>query len=186
MESLRTLSDHLFELVRNSIDAGAQRIRVTVEEKPAENLFLLIIEDNGKGMDTKTIAKVLDPFYTHRKGRRRRIGLGIPMMAATCERSGGALDIESVVGKGTTITAKLEYNNIDRPPLGDLADLFLSLLSITEHRISWVLEHRIGEKGYTLKSREIFDVCGSPKFAFKNFYDKAKSYIYVKESPVTC
>lgn len=124
---MRDLSLHLLDLAENSIRAEATLVTVKVEELPSKNRMILTIEDNGKGMDEAFLQSVMSPFSTTRT--TRNVGLGIPLMKATAERSGGSLTLQSVLGEGTTIQAVLEYDHIDRPPLGRVEDTIVSLMS---------------------------------------------------------
>jgi hypothetical protein len=124
---MRDLSLHLLDLAENSIRAQATVVTVRVEEVPSRNSLVLTIEDNGKGMDEAFLESVMSPFSTTRT--TRNVGLGIPLMKATAERAGGTLTLESVVGQGTRIQASMEYENIDRPPLGRVEDTIVSLMS---------------------------------------------------------
>jgi DNA mismatch repair ATPase MutL len=71
---LQDLSLHILDIVENSIDAGAKKIEIIIKENIKQNILALKIKDNGKGMDKKTIAKVLDPFYTTKKNEKSRLG----------------------------------------------------------------------------------------------------------------
>ncbi len=151
---MRTLCDHVYDLVQNSVTAGAERISVVVEENLPGNSMVIVITDDGRGIRPEHIEKIKDTFFTTRSRKKRRCGLGLSLMDATCERAGGRLDIESEYRYGTTITATMEYDNIDRPPLGDLPDLFTSLLlSSMDNKVIWTLEHTHNGKSYRLKNR---------------------------------
>ncbi len=68
------------------------------------------------------------------------------------------MSIESEYRFGTTVTATMEHDNIDRPPLGDLADLFASMmLSTVENKVIWTLEHIFNGNSYRLKNRATAD-----------------------------
>jgi signal transduction histidine kinase len=71
----------------NSIYLFLQKIDGSIE---------LLLEDNGRGFDPR---KVLDTESTER-------GFGLTSMRERTELSGGSFDIESRVGKGTTIRAR--------------------------------------------------------------------------------
>ena len=102
---MRELSLHILDIAHNSLAAGADEIRIEILEARQENLFLFSIEDNGKGMDAETAARVTDPFYTTRT--TRSVGLGLPMLKTRAESCGGGLTIRSEVGKGTVVTLQL-------------------------------------------------------------------------------
>jgi CheY-like chemotaxis protein len=59
------------------------------------------IGDTGVGMDERTRKHCMEPFFTT-KGDRGT-GLGLAMVYGTVERHGGALEIDSEPGEGTTI-----------------------------------------------------------------------------------
>ncbi len=156
---MRTLSDHIYDLTQNSINAGAKNIYIGIIRNPMDKTLHITIEDDGRGVPAKDLPRVTDPFFTTRDKDIRRVGLGLGLMRTACERTGGSMNIESTEGRGTAIKAILHYDNIDCTPLGDVADLFLSNLMI-DHHINWTLEHRSGENGYRLTNDEVMSALG--------------------------
>jgi signal transduction histidine kinase/ActR/RegA family two-component response regulator/uncharacterized membrane protein affecting hemolysin expression len=59
------------------------------------------VSDTGVGMDEETRRRCLEPFYTT-KGERGT-GLGLAMVYGMIQRHSAELEIESIVGKGTTV-----------------------------------------------------------------------------------
>jgi len=179
---LRTLSDHIFDLVQNSVNAGSERVQVIIEEDVPGNLFRIIIKDDGFGIRPEHLSRITDTFFTTRSRSKRSVGLGLPLMDATCERSGGKLEIESKYRYGTTITAVMEHDNIDRPPLGDLPDLYSSLMiSTIENKIIWTLEHVFNGKKYRLKNRATLDDLNVLSYGEAGVKDKLSRFIAKKE-----
>jgi PAS domain S-box-containing protein len=81
----------LDEYGEGAIDAHAQSpAQISVE-----------ISDSGVGMDEDTKRKCLEPFFTT-KGERGS-GLGLAMVYGTIQRHNGQIEIDSELGKGTTI-----------------------------------------------------------------------------------
>ncbi len=117
-DALRDLSLHLMDILQNSITAGAGRIEARLQAEAG--ILVMSVRDNGCGMDRELLERVVDPFTTTRK--TRKIGLGIPLLKAAAERASGGLRIDSRKGEGTTVTATFDIRNIDRPPLGDIAE----------------------------------------------------------------
>ncbi len=182
---MRTLSDHIFDLVQNSINAGAQNIHVTVEETTSENLYKIIIKDDGHGIKPEHLSKIKNTFFTTRAQTKRRVGLGLSLMDATCQRTGGSLAVESEYRHGTTITATMEHDHTDRPPIGDLPDVFASLmLSTTENKIIWTLEHIFNGKKYRLKNRVTADELNIFSYAESGVRDKLYQLINKKEEKI--
>ncbi|SFM03391.1 His Kinase A (phospho-acceptor) domain-containing protein [Bradyrhizobium sp. NFR13] len=63
---------------------------------------VLSVKDTGTGMDTETLAKAVEPFFST-KGVGKGTGLGLSMVFGLAQQSGGALRLESSLGKGTTV-----------------------------------------------------------------------------------
>ena len=63
----------------------------------------LAIADRGVGMDEATLLRAPEPFFTT-KPVGRGTGLGLPMARGFAEQSGGALTVESELGRGTVVT----------------------------------------------------------------------------------
>ena len=183
---MRTLCQHIYDLVQNSINADAQNIHIIVEENVPNNLFKIVIKDDGDGIKSQPISTVRDPFFTTRSRKKRRVGLGLSLMDATCKRTGGKLLIESEWRHGTTITAIMEHNNIDRPPLDDLPDLFTSLmLSSIENKVIFTLEHVINGMKYRLKNRMTRDELNILSYNESGVRDKLYQLIKQKEQNIS-
>ncbi|MEJ2750370.1 MAG: ATP-binding protein [Anaerolineae bacterium] len=69
--------------------------------KPLEpGLYVsLVIHDNGKGMDSKTLARIFEPFFTTKSTGR---GLGLAAVLGIIRGHQGGLSVTSEVGKGST------------------------------------------------------------------------------------
>ncbi len=64
------------------------------------------VKDSGSGMSQETIAKVFDPFFTT-KEIGKGTGLGLSMVYGFVKQSGGAVEIASALGLGTTVSILL-------------------------------------------------------------------------------
>lgn len=70
---------------------------------------MLVIKDNGVGIDEKNIARVLEPFGQVGEVYSRTYegtGLGLPLAKALVEIHGGSLELASKLGEGTTVTVR--------------------------------------------------------------------------------
>jgi hypothetical protein len=146
---MRELADHILDLARNAVEAGASELLVTVALDPEADRLTITLADNGRGMDAETVAQVTDAFYTTRQTRRQ--GLGLPLFAATCERCGGDLKIESELGHGTTVRGWMQASCLDRPPLGDVGAV-VQALALEPKLGHWRYEHRVGGESFVEQS----------------------------------
>ena len=150
---MQDLSLHILDIVENSIAAGAERIEITIDENIKKNLLTIMIRDNGKGMDKKTLDKVLDPFYTTKK--TRRVGLGLSMLAQAAKEAEGNFDIKSRRGSGTKVTATFKYDHIDRKPIGDIAQTMIVLIASHALQSDFVYVHKKDGKEFVFDTRQI-------------------------------
>ena len=134
---MRELALHILDIAENSISAGADRVMMLVEENLTEDRPTIRIEDNGKGMDSETLARITDPFVTSRT--TRRVGLGIPFFKAAAEACEGSFNIQSSPGKGTRVEVLFKHSHIDRMPLGDIVSTLQTLIIGTPD-IHWIFE----------------------------------------------
>ena len=152
---MRELALHILDIAENSISAGATRIRISVGEDLHTDRLTITIEDNGKGMDAETLAKITDPFITSRT--TRKVGLGIPFFKAAAEACEGHFKIQSQPGQGTTVTAEFKRSHIDRMPLGDLAGTLQTLIIGTPD-VHWIFDYRINDEVFHFDDEPIKEI----------------------------
>ncbi len=154
---MNDLSLHILDIVQNSVSAGASLITIEVDENVTADLLIITIGDNGKGMDREMVEKVTDPFVTTRT--TRKVGLGLPLFKQSAVQSGGDLHIVSEPGKGTLLKATFGYFNIDRPPLGNVANAVMLLVS-SNPEIEFLFTYRYNHDVYTFDTKEIKAILG--------------------------
>ncbi len=155
---MKTIADHITDIVENSARAAATLIEIMIQEDKISDLYTLMIRDNGRGMDEETVQKATGPFFTSRS--TRKVGLGLPFLKQNAEQTGGKMEIYSYPGKGTTVVASFVLGNIDRPAAGNLAGAFiLSVIGHPDIRISY--SHTTRKGTYTVCSAELRELLGN-------------------------
>ncbi|WP_457666131.1 sensor histidine kinase [Thiolapillus sp.] len=91
----------LSNLAINAIQAcdSEPRLLLSISRNPQGDTFI-VLQDNGKGMESEVREKVFEPFFTTRSSGT---GLGLAVVKAVVEGHGGTIDIQSSVGEGTRV-----------------------------------------------------------------------------------
>jgi PAS domain S-box-containing protein len=99
-------------LITNAADAmphgGIMTIRL--EGGPAQ--CVVEISDTGEGVAPEHMSKLFEPFYTT-KPEGKGTGLGLPICRRIVEEHGGAINLSSTLGLGTTVRVTLPAVNSD-------------------------------------------------------------------------
>ena len=105
----------LMNICVNSFDAlpdGKGTIVVGLRRDEARNRAVLVIRDDGAGMDKATLARCLEPFFTT-KGVGKGTGLGLSIIHGIVTNAGGEVEVGSDPGQGTTVTIWLPIIEAD-------------------------------------------------------------------------
>lgn len=101
-------------LIKNALDASEADTSVRVELTADDQLWSLVVRDQGRGMDPETLERAGDPFFTT-KDPGRGMGLGLFLVRTLADRLGGELRMASTPGRGTV--ARIEVPR--RPPTAE-------------------------------------------------------------------
>jgi signal transduction histidine kinase len=95
----------ILNLVVNARDASTQQdAEVTVELALEPDHALLVVADQGAGMDPATRDQVFEPFFTTKS---HGSGLGLSTVYSIVQQAGGTVTVESAEGRGTTFSVRL-------------------------------------------------------------------------------
>ena len=125
---MNEFSLYVLDIARNSVEAEADSIAVTIDEN-CERLTLTVT-DNGRGMTEEQLRRADEPFYSTRASHGR--GMGIPLLKSLAEETGGTVRIDSVHESsggrhGTTLTASFNKSG-GFIPLGNIAETVKTLV----------------------------------------------------------
>lgn len=100
------LEASLINLAINSRDAMAAGGTLSVAARGEAGFVDLSLTDTGPGLPDDVAGQAAEPFVTT-KPSGRGLGLGLAMVAAFAERSGGGLRLDSRKGEGLTATIRI-------------------------------------------------------------------------------
>jgi signal transduction histidine kinase len=97
----------VLNLVSNAIDAcETEEASVTLYTKTSDSQFVVVeVEDQGSGMDEKTLQSIFQPFFS-KKGSKGT-GLGLSVTQKIVQEHEGKIEVDSVLNKGSTFTIYL-------------------------------------------------------------------------------
>lgn len=76
------------------------RIDVIVEQDR------VVVRDTGIGMSEESMSRAFEPFYRADPSRPNGTGLGLSIVRRLCDRFGWKIELESVLGRGTSATIR--------------------------------------------------------------------------------
>ena len=132
------------------------------------NYLRLTVRDTGQGVDSKIIDKIFDPFFTT-KNRGEGTGLGLSVVHGIVISHGGAIEVQSVPGQGTSfalyfpvlesVSEIVEAAVSDAPPTGKERVLFVddetALIELGE-RILVYLGYQVTTRTSSVEALELF------------------------------
>ena len=118
------LQQVFINLIKNAAEASADgaTVRVGVAPRPASARghraatpagVVARITDHGSGISGEHLKRLFEPFFTTRAGGT---GLGLYVCHEIIKRHGGALEVQSEIGRGTTFTVELPLDDIGGTP----------------------------------------------------------------------
>lgn len=96
----------LVNLLGNAVEASQPGDAVSLRVESEGSQVRLVVADGGRGMTGEQLKHMFDPFYsTHHE--ENGLGLGLSLVHGIVNQHGGVIDVDSRLGKGTTVTVKL-------------------------------------------------------------------------------
>ncbi|HEY1543000.1 MAG TPA: PAS-domain containing protein [Xanthobacteraceae bacterium] len=100
----RRVRQALFNLLSNAVGFSPPGSTVTLTAERTDGSIVFAVTDRGTGIPPDMLDKVFDWFETNTIGSRHRgAGLGLSLVRSFVELHGGRVDIDSAVGRGTTV-----------------------------------------------------------------------------------
>jgi two-component system sensor histidine kinase PilS (NtrC family) len=98
------LSQVLWNLVRNSVQAMSGKGRLELGLAKAEGEVRLSVRDHGHGIPAEHLDRIFEPFFSTKEGGS---GIGLALVHRIIEEHGGQIEVHSVVDRGTQFLIRL-------------------------------------------------------------------------------
>jgi two-component system NtrC family sensor kinase len=99
-------------VVLNAMNAVAGGGCIAITTRCAGEALWITVEDSGPGIAESDLKYIFEPADT---GRKKGIGVGLPICRDILTRLGGRITVDSVLGQGTTVKVVLPRQFIARP-----------------------------------------------------------------------
>jgi PAS domain S-box-containing protein len=103
-----SIGNSLMNLCVNAVDAMPEKgVLRFLTRRLDSGAVELVVEDTGHGMPPEVLAHAAEPFFTT-KPAGKGTGLGLSGVSGTMKAHGGAMEIQSEVGKGTRVILRFQ------------------------------------------------------------------------------
>ena len=91
-------------LLRNAYEASLPNQTIYLDADASQTELIVQIKDTGCGISEEHLSTIFDPFVTHKK---EGTGLGLAICQHIIQAHSGNIQVQSVLGKGTTFTVTI-------------------------------------------------------------------------------
>ena len=106
----RRIQDVLVNLIDNALKYSSTATRVTVGARTDGSTLTFWVSDEGIGIDARDLPRIFDRFYQADQTATRSyggVGLGLHIVSGVLATIGGAVEVESTPGTGSTFTVSV-------------------------------------------------------------------------------
>lgn len=118
-KKIKKILEHLIDNAFKFTKKGGIYVRVYALHKSYGINLCIRVSDTGAGIAEKELEKIKERFYQTNGGRNRTaggLGLGLPIVYGMVSAMEGFIQIESTVGKGTTVFVSIPQKVLDEAP----------------------------------------------------------------------
>ena len=101
---LAQLTQVLWNLVRNGVQAMAGRGRLELGLQATSEQVRLSVRDFGRGIPAEDLDRIFEPFFSTKEGGT---GIGLALVQRIVEEHGGGIEVFSSLGEGTRFVIEL-------------------------------------------------------------------------------
>lgn len=101
------MCEALSNIIKNCIEHTNEEGKVTLSTEDNKLYTMIVISDTGCGISEEDLPHIFERFYKTSNSDGNGIGIGLSLAKSIIEKHNGSIDVDSVIGKGTTFTIKL-------------------------------------------------------------------------------
>ena len=99
------VSEAVGNIIKNALDHTQKGCVIRLQWRALPSAVQILVRDNGCGIHPEDLPHIFKRFYRSRFSQDTNgVGLGLPLAKAIVEAHGGAIEVESERGRGTTFT----------------------------------------------------------------------------------
>jgi PAS domain S-box-containing protein len=98
------LAQCLSNIFTNALESGDPNVVINFRVAERQDRIHFSVRDDGGGIKPENLPLVFDPLFTT---KNEHVGLGLTISQRIIQDHGGSIEIESAVGKGTTVTLEI-------------------------------------------------------------------------------
>ena len=110
---VQQIATNLILNAAEAMETGSVTIRTRHDR--ANSCVVLEVADTGTGITPENLPRIYDPFFSTKK-EGQGTGLGLAVVYGIVNAHGGQIDVETVVGRGTTFTVSLPLGGAEPGP----------------------------------------------------------------------
>jgi signal transduction histidine kinase len=101
---LEFIAQSLANVFTNALESGDPNVVINFQATDKEDRIQFSVSDGGGGIKPEDLPLVFDPLFTT---KNEHVGLGLTISQRIIHDHDGSIEIESEVGKGTTVTLEI-------------------------------------------------------------------------------
>ena len=148
---MRDLSVLILDLIESALRTGASKITVGIEEDLEEDVFRILVEDNGSDIEIR-LDQVSESLVETEQGKRP--GQSLDLLKCAAERAAGTFALSRSEMGGLKVEATMQDSHPNRAPLGDLAAT-LSSVACTNPSLDLICNLTFGKKNIMISVAEV-------------------------------
>jgi hypothetical protein len=148
---MKELSLHILNILKNSVNAEASLIFVSIDENESNDTYVIKISDNSKTNDNEVFN---NGIYSSNTGLVGKVIPDISMLEQSAKQTGGSLRNNYEKGKGNIIEVTFGFSHTNRPILVNMPEIICELTN-SYPNIDFVYNHTTSIDTFHFDTREV-------------------------------